>query len=109
MVDQAALQFQGEVAFGAADQDGLQEFAQGLVGDLLAPMRETGDLLLVLDHAQLFDGAADAGEAQPRGGVPQRAVPGDGEVVLLHGEGVDALGDGEAGGLPRRGRRPRRS
>ena len=91
MVDEPALQFEGEMPFGAADEDGLQEFAEGLVGDLGADP-QAGDLLLVLDHPQLFDRAAEVGQPQPRGDRADRPVPGDGEVVFLDGEGVGALG-----------------
>ena len=90
VVDEAALQFQGEVALGAADEDGLEQLAQGLVGDLGADP-QAGDLLLVLDHPQLLDRAAEVGEAQPGRDRADGAVPGHGEVVLLHGEGVGAL------------------
>ena len=97
MVDEAALQFEGEMAFGAADQDGLQEFTESLVGDFGADA-EAGDLLLVLDHSELFDRAAEVGQAQPRDDRADLPVPGHGEVVFLHGEGVGALGLGEIGG-----------
>lgn len=97
MVDEAAFQFQREVPFGAADEDRLQEFAQGLVGDLRADA-QTGDLLLVLGHPQLFDGSADVREAQGGRDGADRPVAGHGEVVLLDGEGVGALRCGEARG-----------
>ena len=66
VVDQPALQFQGEMAFGAADEDRFQELAEGLVGDLGGDA-QAGDLLLVLDQPQLLDRAAEVAEAQPRG------------------------------------------
>ncbi len=97
MIDEASFEFQGEMAFGAADEDGLQQFAERLVGDLGADP-EAGDLLLVLDHPELLDGAAEVRQAQPGGDRADGAVPGHGEVVLLHGEGVGALGRGEVGG-----------
>lgn len=97
VVDQPALQLQGEVAFGPADQDGLQQFAQGLVGDLgCYPQR--GDLVLVLDQAQVLDGSREVGERDALGDRAQCAVAGDGEVVLLDREGVGALLAGEFGG-----------
>ncbi len=96
VVDQAALQLQGEMPFGAADQDGLQEFTEGLVGDLGADA-QAGDLLLVLDHPELLDRLAQVGQAQPGCDGPHGAVPDDGEVVVLGGEGLGALGRGEAG------------
>ena len=60
VVDEAPLQFQGEMPLGAPDQDGLQQLPQCLVGDLGADP-QTGDLLLVLDHSELFDRAAEVG------------------------------------------------
>lgn len=51
------FEFEGEMTLGAADEDGLQQLAEGLVGDLGADA-EAGDLLLVLDDAELFHGAA---------------------------------------------------
>jgi hypothetical protein len=97
VVDQAPLQLQREMALGTAHQDGLEELTEGLVGDLRADA-QTGDLLLVLDDPQLFDGAPQVGQAQPRRDGAEGAVPGDGEVVFLDGEGVGVLSDGQAGG-----------
>lgn len=66
VVDEAALQFQGEVAFGPADQDRFEEFTEGLVGDLGGDP-EAADLLLVLDDPLLFHGEAQIGQFQARG------------------------------------------
>lgn len=98
VVHQAPFQLQGEVAFGAADEDGLQEFAEGLVGDLGGDP-QTGDLLLVLDQPLLFDGGSEVGQPQPGRHRAQGAVPGDGEVVFLDGERVraDVLARGVVG------------
>ncbi len=97
VVDQAALQLQREVALGAADQDRLQQFAERLVGDL-GRYPQAGDLVLVLDQAELFDGAGQVGERDAVGDRAQGAVAGDGEVVLLDGEAVRAALAGEVGG-----------
>src|SRR5690606_17942040 len=96
VVDEAAFQLQGEVAFGAADEDGLQELAEGLVGDLGADA-EAGDLLLVLDDPELLHGPADVGETEGGGGGGDGAVAADGEVVFLNGEGIGALGGRQGG------------
>lgn len=85
VVDQAALQFQCEMPLGAADEDRFEQFAQGLVGDLGGDP-QMGDLLLVLDRALLFDGAAEVREVQPGSHRADGAVPGDGQMVLLDGE-----------------------
>lgn len=85
MVDQAALQFQGEMAFGAADEDRFEQFTEGLVGDLGGDA-QAGDLVLVLDEPQLLHGAAQVGEAQPGRHGAERPVPGHGQMVLLHGQ-----------------------
>lgn len=97
VVDQATLQFQGQVTFGTADEDGLEQFTEGLVGDFGADP-EAGDLLLVLHHPQLLDRAAQIREAQPGHDRADGAVPGDGQVMLLHREGLTALPCREVGG-----------
>lgn len=90
VVDEPSLQFEGEMAFGAADEDRLQQLSEGLVGDLGGDS-QTGDLLLVLDHPQLFDRAADVGEAERGGDRAEGAVAGHREVMLLYGHGVGAV------------------
>lgn len=106
VVDEAPLQLQREVAFGAPDEDGLQQLAQGLVGDLGGDP-QAGDLPLVLDEALLLHGGPEVREAQLGRDGAQGPVPGDGEVVLLHGEGVGADGGGGVGrrdgGIPAAG------
>lgn len=97
MVDEAAFQLQGQVSFGAADEDGLQELAEGLVGDLGADA-QAGDLLLVLDDPQLLDGLSEVGQAQRRRDRAHGTVPDHGEVVVLGGEGLGALFRRETGG-----------
>lgn len=87
VVDEAPLQLQGEVPFGPSDQDGLQQLAQGLVGDLGGDP-QAGDLLLVLDEALLLHGGPEVREPQFGRHGAQGAMAADGEVVLLHGEGV---------------------
>lgn len=101
VVHQAALQLQGEMPFGAAHQDGFEELAQGLVGDLGGDP-QTGDLLLVLDHPQLLDGGPEVGQPEPRGDRAHGPVAGDRQMVLLHGEGLRAGGRGQIGGRDRR-------
>jgi len=97
VVHQAALQFQGEVAFGAADQDRLQQLTEGLIGDLGGDP-QAGDLVLVLDQPQLLDGLSEVGQAQAGCGRGDGPVPGDGQVVLLDGEAVGAEPGRELGG-----------
>lgn len=101
VVHQTTLQLQGEVPFGAAHQDGFQEFAQGLVGDLGGDP-QTGDLLLVLDHPQLLDGGTEIGQPQARGDRTHGPVAGDRQMVLLDGEGLRARGGGQIGGRDHR-------
>lgn len=101
VVDEAALQFQGQVALGAADEDRFEQFAQRLVGDLRADP-QTGDLLLVLDHSQLLDRAPEVGEPQPGRDRADRAVPAHGEVVFLHPERLGAQGRDQIGSRDRR-------
>lgn len=113
VVDEAALQLQGQVAFGAPDEDRLQQLAEGLVGDLGGDP-QAGDLLLVLDQPLLFHGGAQVGQPQPGRDRVQRAVPADGEVVFLHGEGLGASGRARsaaatAGSAPGLGRTDSRS
>lgn len=101
VVDEAALQLQGEVALGAADENRFEEFAQCLVGDLRADP-QTGDLLLVLDDSQLLDRATEVAEPQPGRDRADRAVAGHGEVVFLHRERLGAQGRGQIGRRDRR-------
>lgn len=101
MVDEPPLQLQGEMSLGAADQDRLQQFTEGLVGDLCRDP-QAGDLLLVLDEALLLHGEAEVGEAQPRRDRGQGAVAGHGQMVLLDGERLDAGGARLLGGGDRR-------
>lgn len=96
MIDETPLQFEGEMPLGAADEDGLQEFSQCLVGDLGADA-QTGDLLLVLDDPELFDRAREIRQAQPRDDRADGSVPADGEVVFLDGEGAGVLPRREVG------------
>lgn len=106
VVDQAALQLQREVAFGAADEDRLQQLAEGLVGDLGGDA-QAGDLLLVLDQALLFHGEPEVRQAQLRRDGVQGAVTADGDVVLLDREGLGPYRGGQIGGrhggIPARG------
>lgn len=97
VVDEPAFQLQGEVPFGTSHEDGLQQLAEGLVGDLRGDP-QAGDLLLVLDEALLLDGGAEVREAQLGRHGAQGPVPADGEVVFLHGERLGAQGGGQVGG-----------
>lgn len=97
VVDETALQLQGEVALGPAHQDRLQQLTEGLVGDLRGDP-QAGDLLLVLDEALQLHGGPQVHEPQLGRDGAQGAVAGDGEVVLLDGQRLDAQRTGHVPG-----------
>lgn len=101
VIDEPPLQFQGEMSLRTTDENGLQQLTECLVGDLGGDP-QTGDLLLVLDQAELLDGATEVGETQPGRDRADGAMPGHGQMVLLDGERLGPLGGGEIGGCDRR-------
>lgn len=101
MVHQPPLQFQCEMPFGAADEDRFEEFTERLVGDLGGDP-QAGDLLLVLDDAQLLHRGAEVGQPEPRGDRVHGPVAGDRQIVFLHGERFRAGGGGQVGGCDHR-------
>ncbi len=101
MVDHAALQLHRQVPLGAPDQDGFEQLAERLVGDL-GRDPQVGDLVLVLDHPHPLDHPARVRQPHAPGERRDLPVPGDGEVVLLHREVAHpqlygGLGGGERG------------
>lgn len=91
------FQFEREMPLRAADEDRFEKFAQRLVGDLGGDP-QAADLLLVLDDAQLLDVGAQVGQPELRGDRGHGPVPGDGQVVLLDGQGLRPARGGQIRG-----------
>lgn len=96
VVHEPPFQFQGEMPFGAADQNRFEKFTERLVGDLGGDP-QAGDLLLVLDEAQLLDRGTEIGEPEPRGHRAHGPVTGDRQIVFLDGKRFRAGGGGQVG------------
>ena len=97
VIHQPAFQLQREMPLGPAHQDRFQQLAERLVGQLPGDPH-AGDLLVVLDDPQLFDGPPQIGEVQPRRGGADGPVAGHGQMVFLDGQRLGAVRRRQIGG-----------